>query len=292
MGFIKDFGGGGTDIGTTSGILKADGAGNVSAAVAGTDYQAPDADLTSWAAVTRASGFDTFTATPTSANLAALVTNETGSSLLVFNTSPVLVTPTVTTSLIGTSTLSIGTGSGDLTLAPTGNTTTAKKVLITENTASGSVGTGSLIVTGGISASQQCVFQIAQVNAQVIIGSNSNNVLLYCQSSNKLQILDGGFTGTGMLIFGPLTTSFPALKRNGTVLEARLGDDSGYTAFKSSYLQASTFTVATLPAAATAGAGARAVVTDALAPAFGSAVAGSGAVTVPVYSTGSAWNVG
>ena len=57
-------------------------------------------------------------------------------------------------------------------------------------------------------------------------------------------------------------------------------------------IQATTYTVATLPSASTSGVGARAFVTDALAPVFGSAVAGSGAVPVPVYSTGSAWNVG
>jgi len=51
-------------------------------------------------------------------------------------------------------------------------------------------------------------------------------------------------------------------------------------------------TVANLPAAATAGVGARSFVTDALNPVFGSAVTGGGAVPVPVYSTSSAWNVG
>jgi hypothetical protein len=56
-------------------------------------YQPLDADLTSWAAITRAAGFDTFVATPTSANLAALVTNETGSGALVFGTSPTIATP-------------------------------------------------------------------------------------------------------------------------------------------------------------------------------------------------------
>ena len=50
--------------------------------------------------------------------------------------------------------------------------------------------------------------------------------------------------------------------------------------------------VSALPAAATAGAGARAFVNDASAPTFGSAVTGGGTVLVPVYSTGSAWNVG
>lgn len=39
-------------------------------------YQPLDSDLTSWAGVTRASGFDTFAATPTLANLASLLTNE------------------------------------------------------------------------------------------------------------------------------------------------------------------------------------------------------------------------
>lgn len=49
-----------------------------------------DADLTSWAGVTRAAGFDPFTATPSSANLRSLVTDETGSGALVFGTSPTL----------------------------------------------------------------------------------------------------------------------------------------------------------------------------------------------------------
>lgn len=51
-----------------------------------------------------------------------------------------------------------------------------------------------------------------------------------------------------------------------------------------------TFTVATLPAAATAGE--RAYVTDALAPAFAAAVAGGGAVFTPVYYSGAAWLCG
>jgi hypothetical protein len=89
-----------------------------------------DADLTSWAGVTRASGFDTFTATPSmanlgslltddasgwiafgttpsSANLDSLVTDDTGSGALVFGTSP-----TFTTSiLVADETVDIGTSS-------------------------------------------------------------------------------------------------------------------------------------------------------------------------------------
>ena len=59
--------------------------------VVGTDVQAFDADLSSWAGVTRASGFDTFAATPSSANLKSLVTDETGSGgALVFATGPTI----------------------------------------------------------------------------------------------------------------------------------------------------------------------------------------------------------
>ena len=52
------------------------------------------------------------------------------------------------------------------------------------------------------------------------------------------------------------------------------------------------FTVAGLPSAATAGAGARAFVSDASSPTILTTVAGGGAVKVPVYSDGANWLVG
>jgi hypothetical protein len=59
-------------------------------------YQPLDSDLTSWAGVTRASGFDTFAATPSSANLQALVTDEAGTGSLYF-TGGALGTPSSAT---------------------------------------------------------------------------------------------------------------------------------------------------------------------------------------------------
>jgi hypothetical protein len=47
-------------------------------------YQPLDADLTSWAGVTRAAGFDTFAATPSSANLRTLLTDEAGTGAAYF----------------------------------------------------------------------------------------------------------------------------------------------------------------------------------------------------------------
>lgn len=70
-------------------------------------YQPLDADLTSWAGVTRATGFDTFAATPSSVNLKALVTGETGSGGLVFATSPTLTTPTADTVTLSAATPSL-----------------------------------------------------------------------------------------------------------------------------------------------------------------------------------------
>jgi hypothetical protein len=52
------------------------------------------------------------------------------------------------------------------------------------------------------------------------------------------------------------------------------------------------YTVATLPSAITSGVGARAFVTDALAPTFGATVVTGGAVATPVYSDGTSWKVG
>ena len=52
------------------------------------------------------------------------------------------------------------------------------------------------------------------------------------------------------------------------------------------------YTVATLPSAATSGAGARAFVSDANATTFASIVAGGGASKVPVYSDGTNWKIG
>ena len=58
------------------------------------------------------------------------------------------------------------------------------------------------------------------------------------------------------------------------------------------YVRTTSVTVATLPAAGTAGAGARAFVSDANATTFASVVAGGGANGVPVYSDGTNWRIG
>ncbi len=48
------------------------------------EKQDVDVDLASWAAITRAAGFDAFVAAPSSANLRTLITDESGSGALLF----------------------------------------------------------------------------------------------------------------------------------------------------------------------------------------------------------------
>lgn len=77
--------------------------------------QGYDADLASWALITRASGFDTFTATPSSANLRSLLTDETGTGAAVFAGSPTF-TGTVSAAAAEfsglVSTVGVGAGKG------------------------------------------------------------------------------------------------------------------------------------------------------------------------------------
>jgi len=90
-------------------------------------------------------GIATFLGTPSSANLASAITDETGSGLLVFGTSPTLVTPVVTTSLttgsssfalVNTTATIVNFAGAATTLsigASTGTTTINNDVVITGN---------------------------------------------------------------------------------------------------------------------------------------------------------------
>jgi hypothetical protein len=77
----------------------------LSTAAIGVSVQAYDADLTTWAGITPGANVGTFLATPSSANLAAAVTGETGTGALVFGTTPTFTTsalfPTGTQALPG-----------------------------------------------------------------------------------------------------------------------------------------------------------------------------------------------
>lgn len=86
---------------------------------------------------------------------------------------------------------------------------------------------------------------------------------------------------------GGTSASFGAVARDGAGIKIVGGDGTSV-----GWIKVPGVVVASLPAAATAGAGARSFVTDALTPTYGAAVTGGGAVKIPVYSDGSNWIVG
>ena len=124
----------------------------------------------------------------------------------------------------------------------------------------------------------------------LLLVTGANNVAVGYAAGNSLT------TGSNNIVIGYDADGSAA----GVSNEITLGNASitsfripGITlTFSVKYFNHGTLTVATLPTAATAGAGARAFVTDANATTFASVVAGGGANGVPVYSDGTNWRIG
>lgn len=124
----------------------------------------------------------------------------------------------------------------------------------------------------------------------LLSATGANNTAVGYQAGNALT------TGSNNTVIGydadvsSATVSDEVTIGNASVTSFRV---PGLTlTFSVKYFNHGTLTVATLPAAATAGAGARAFVTNANATTFASIVAGGGANGVPVYSDGTNWRIG
>lgn len=156
-----------------------------------------DADLTSWAAVARATGFDTFTATPSSANLRGLLTDETGGGAAVFADSPTLT---------GTVAMAAATMSGKMTTynnIATANNGLAASVGTPVHLTGQSAGAGAttfyttdadgfyqatvqaaITTTGGTSVGVQIRFTNQADNVVKTMPSNNTNGVNQCASSS------------------------------------------------------------------------------------------------------------
>jgi hypothetical protein len=131
-------------------------------------------------------GVATFLGTPSSANLAAAVTDETGSGALVFATSPTLVTPTLGTPSSGTLTnatgLPLSTGVTGLLPVANGGTATATPSLVA----------GSNVTVSGTWPNQ------------TIASSNSGGTVTSVSGTGTVQglSLSGTVTSSGNLTLG------------------------------------------------------------------------------------------
>lgn len=124
----------------------------------------------------------------------------------------------------------------------------------------------------------------------LLLATGADNTAVGYQAGDALT------TGTNNIIIGngadaaTATTSNSITLGNASVTTMRVPGLSITAGVK--YMNFGVLTVGTLPAAATAGAGARAFVSDANATTFASIVAAGGANGVPVYSDGTNWRIG
>lgn len=131
----------------------------------------------------------TFLATPTSANLAAAVTNETGSGSLVFGTSPTIATPTITTSAVipivnggttASSTLVLqstsGAGTSDAIIFRTASQSEKVRIDTSGNTFVGTASStiGKFVVSGA----QGFANQGSNIACAMRVQTGSNNAIL------------------------------------------------------------------------------------------------------------------
>lgn len=151
------------------------------------------------------SGIATFLGTPTSANLLSAMTDETGTGLLVFSTSPTLVTPTFTTSAtfplhIGgtgpTSTLAlrstsgVGTTGADI-IFQTGNNGATEAMRILN---SGNVGIGT--------SSPAQLLHVLGTSTKALIATSSSTGFASVQTQS-----DGGTNDLEIVQYGTAATS-------------------------------------------------------------------------------------
>jgi hypothetical protein len=167
-------------------------------------------------------------------------------------------------------------------------------------TASGTVTGGAATFTTINGSGLATISNSLNVAYSITCGTGSNAYFKWFSKSAMGSSVDGnitfynaGLNDFGRLSFGGITSSFPAIKRNGAAINIRLADDSADAPLTCSNLTASgtvqtgSYVVNTLPP--TPSIGMRAQVTDSSVAAhghFGATVAGwAGQISFPFFTT-------
>jgi len=218
-----------------TGILKGNGTA-ISAATAGTDYVIPSGSITGSAGSVAignvtgmATGASTFLVTPSSANLAALTTDETGTGALVFATSPTLVTPAITGNTTVSGTLTVGSGIGQIAsgLIPSG----------------GFAGYAALW-GGGVTQSANN-WNFAMIGSGAAINSTSNTSLMVSGAT----VLNATSSGAALAGSLSVTGAVTGAQVNGYIaMPANAIDLATGIQFSKTISGATTFTIANVPA--------------------------------------------
>lgn len=228
-------------------------------------------------------GIAAFLATPTSANLATAITNETGSGALVFATSPTLVTPVLgvatassvnnvvltnpgssaTITLANGSTLATS-GTNSITLTSTGATNVTlptSGTLLAANqtvTLSGDVsGSGATAITTAIGANKVTLGMHATLASMSVIGNNTTATATPIAVNVPITIATGTVTNAATLDINMSTynTLFTTIEvqlisfrpaTNAAILEVRLSTD-GTTFVATGYKWNFTYALAAVP---------------------------------------------
>ena len=236
-------------------------------------------------------GVATFLATPSSANLRTALTDETGTGAAVFATSPTLVTPDLGTPSAATltnatglpiSTGVSGLGTGVATFLATPSSANLRSALTDET------GTGAAVFATSPTISAPAIAN------PVITGTTQLNdsaaVIYFYNTAGTVRTGYFQAHSTSGFFFN-MELNQPMFFYTNNTLRLTLDAGGANAAFTVPVKTPST-TVASLPSASTAGAGARMFVTDANATTFNSVVASGGANAVPVFSDGTNWKIG